>query len=92
MRVLVTGAAGFIGSTTVQHLVAKGHSVVGLDNFYTGKRLVPGGAYVVGNCGDLETLKQIPRLTLVFISLVLLRYPIRLWCRSSITKIMWLKP
>ena len=62
MRVLVTGAAGFIGSTTVQHLVAKGHSVVGLDNLYTGKRLVPGGTYIVGNCGDLETLKQIPEI------------------------------
>jgi UDP-glucose 4-epimerase len=37
VRALVTGAAGFIGSTLVDRLLADGHSVVGLDNFATGK-------------------------------------------------------
>ena len=37
MRALVTGAAGFIGSTLVDRLLADGHSVVGLDNFASGK-------------------------------------------------------
>ena len=37
VRVLVTGAAGFIGSTLVDRLLADGHTVVGLDNFATGK-------------------------------------------------------
>lgn len=32
-RVVVTGAAGFIGSTLVDRLLAEGRSVVGLDNF-----------------------------------------------------------
>jgi len=32
-RVLVTGAAGFIGSSTVDALLARGDEVVGLDNF-----------------------------------------------------------
>lgn len=33
MRVLVTGAAGFIGSHTADHLLARGDEVVGYDNF-----------------------------------------------------------
>jgi UDP-glucuronate 4-epimerase len=33
MKVLVTGAAGFIGAHTAQRLVARGDHVVGLDNF-----------------------------------------------------------
>ncbi|HEU4361067.1 MAG TPA: NAD-dependent epimerase/dehydratase family protein [Mycobacterium sp.] len=37
MRALVTGAAGFIGSTLVDRLRADGHEVVGLDNFATGR-------------------------------------------------------
>lgn len=36
-RVLVTGAAGFIGSHVVERLVRDGHSVVALDNLETGK-------------------------------------------------------
>jgi dTDP-glucose 4,6-dehydratase len=36
MRVLLTGAAGFIGSHLCDRLLAEGHSVVGLDNFVTG--------------------------------------------------------
>lgn len=37
MRALVTGAAGFIGSTLVDRLLADGHSVVGVDNLSSGK-------------------------------------------------------
>jgi UDP-glucose 4-epimerase len=37
MRAFVTGAAGFIGSTLVDRLLADGHDVVGFDNFSTGQ-------------------------------------------------------
>ena len=37
MRTLVTGAAGFIGSTLVDRLLADGHTVVGLDDLSSGR-------------------------------------------------------
>ena len=36
MRVLVTGAAGFIGSHLSEYLLDRGHSVIGMDNLITG--------------------------------------------------------
>ncbi len=37
-KILVTGCAGFIGSHICEALLAKGHKVVGIDNFYSGFR------------------------------------------------------
>jgi len=37
-RILVTGGAGFIGSHLCEWLLGQGHSVVCLDNFFTGSR------------------------------------------------------
>ncbi|MGI6250442.1 MAG: UDP-glucuronic acid decarboxylase family protein [Anaerolineaceae bacterium] len=36
MRILLTGAAGFLGSHLTDRLLADGHTVIGLDNFITG--------------------------------------------------------
>ena len=36
VRVLITGAAGFLGSHLCDRFLADGHEVVGLDNFITG--------------------------------------------------------
>jgi UDP-glucuronate decarboxylase len=38
MRILITGGAGFIGSHLSDRLLADGHHVVCLDNFFTGRR------------------------------------------------------
>ena len=38
MRTLVTGAAGFIGSTLVDRLLEEGHQVTGVDNLSAGSR------------------------------------------------------
>jgi dTDP-glucose 4,6-dehydratase len=36
MRILITGAAGFLGSHLCERLLGDGHEVVGMDNFITG--------------------------------------------------------
>jgi dTDP-glucose 4,6-dehydratase len=36
VRVLITGAAGFLGSHLADRFLAEGHAVVGMDNFITG--------------------------------------------------------
>ena len=38
MKILVTGAAGFLGSHLCDDLLDDGHEVIGLDNFFRGKK------------------------------------------------------
>src|SRR5512142_687677 len=47
MRILITGAAGFLGSHLCDRLLADGHEVIGLDNFITGSR--ENIAHLMGN-------------------------------------------
>jgi UDP-glucuronate decarboxylase len=37
-RILVTGGAGFLGSHLRERLVAQGHEVLCVDNYFTGRR------------------------------------------------------
>ncbi|KAK4765792.1 hypothetical protein SAY87_007434 [Trapa incisa] len=37
-RIVVTGGAGFVGSHLVDKLIARGDDVIGIDNFFTGRR------------------------------------------------------
>src|SRR5947199_10670823 len=53
MRILVTGAAGFLGSHLCDRLLALGHRVVGMDNFITGNR------------SNLDHLKSHPSFQLI---------------------------
>jgi dTDP-glucose 4,6-dehydratase len=53
MRVVVTGAAGFIGSHLCESLLARGCDVVGVDNFVT------------GSPDNLATFRTSPRFTFV---------------------------
>jgi dTDP-glucose 4,6-dehydratase len=47
MKVLITGAAGFLGSHLCDRFLRDGHSVVGLDNFVTGS--ADNIAHLIGN-------------------------------------------
>ena len=65
----VTGAAGFIGSNVVEHLLRAGATVVGFDSFATGtrktiERLQRAGnrfTFVEGDIRDAETLARLVR-------------------------------
>jgi len=49
MRVLITGAAGFLGSHLTDRLIAEGHKVIGMDNLITGNE--ENLAHLAGNPG-----------------------------------------
>lgn len=60
-RVLVTGAAGFIGSHVCAHLLRQGHKVMGLDDLSGGFRdQVPAGVeFVEGSVTDAALVQQL---------------------------------
>ena len=58
MRYLVTGCAGFIGSSLVDRLLQDGHEVVGIDNFSTGQ------------VEFLESANSSPRFTMLKVDLL----------------------
>lgn len=47
MKILITGAAGFLGSHLCDYLLEKGHEIVGMDNFITGSPM--NLAHLAGN-------------------------------------------
>lgn len=55
---LVTGGAGFVGSHLCERLVADGHTVISLDNYFSGteENHVPGVEYRTGHTKDIATL------------------------------------
>src|SRR5258705_10566144 len=61
MRVLVTGGAAYVGSVSVEALVAAGHEVVVLDDLSTGHRTADlgGSRLVAGTYGDRAAVARI---------------------------------
>lgn len=61
MKVLVVGGAGYIGSVTVEQLVAAGHDVIVLDNLSRGHAaaVVPQATLLVGDLADETFLESV---------------------------------
>jgi UDP-glucose 4-epimerase len=59
MKILITGALGFIGKNLAKKLVADGHDVIGLDNYEIGKPAdeVDGVRYLPWDIEQIEYLK-----------------------------------
>jgi len=57
-NILVTGGAGFVGSHLCERLVADGHTVTSLDNYFTGTvaNHVDGVKYIQGSTKDIDSL------------------------------------
>lgn len=75
MKVLVTGAAGYIGSILCEHLLAQGHSVIALDSLLYGQASLfhlcanPRFDFVRGDARDETLLRQLVRKADVLIPL-----------------------
>src|SRR5262249_36238348 len=67
MKILVTGAAGFIGGYLVEELLQAGHTVVGLDNFSKYGPLQqaslghPRYLFIEGDAKDTNLLRELSR-------------------------------
>jgi UDP-glucose 4-epimerase len=63
MRILVTGGAGYVGSVSVEHLVAAGHQVVVLDTYATARpgANLAGAAVVRGSYTDRVAVEGLLR-------------------------------
>ena len=62
MRILITGGAGCLGSNLIEHWLPKGHEILVVDNFATGKReVVPalkGLTLLEGSIADRQTVQR----------------------------------
>ena len=60
MKILITGGAGFIGSTIASACLDSGHEVVILDDLSAGRReFVEGRTFIEGDIGDRELLDRV---------------------------------
>ncbi|MEX2671522.1 MAG: UDP-glucose 4-epimerase GalE [Phycisphaeraceae bacterium] len=62
MKILMTGAAGYVGSACLRWMIRQGHEPIAYDNLLEGKKAaVPEGRLVVGDILDVEALTQAMR-------------------------------
>ena len=68
MRILVTGGAGFIGNNLIKSLLKKGHEVISVDDYSTGKKEnhIEGCQYIQRDILDIDPNDFIYKPDLVY--------------------------
>jgi UDP-glucose 4-epimerase len=61
-KIIITGAAGFIGSHIAQRLLDEGYHILALDNLVSGyrKNLPPGADFLNIDISDAKSLAKLP--------------------------------
>ena len=75
MRILITGGAGCLGSNLIEEWLPKGHTILTIDNFATGRQEVlssiPGIKVVCGTIADKALIDGYSKnLNLIMLSIV----------------------
>jgi len=60
-RIFVSGVAGFLGSHLADALLARGHEVIGCDNYIGGEfeNIPKGVVFHIADCNDLDRMREI---------------------------------
>ena len=68
MRILVTGGAGFVGANLIKKLLKKGHEVISVDDYSTGKKEnhIEGATYIQRDILDIDPHDFIYKPDLVY--------------------------
>lgn len=68
MRILVTGGAGFIGTNLIKRLLKDNHTVVSIDNYYTGLKQnhQNGATYIEEDISNIKDYSKFGKFDLVY--------------------------
>ena len=68
MRILVTGGAGFIGTNLIKRLLKDNHTVVSIDNYYTGLKQnhQNGATYIEEDISNIKNYSKFGEFDLVY--------------------------
>jgi UDP-glucose 4-epimerase len=71
MNILITGVGGFIASHIANRFISEGFSVVGVDDFSSGRRenVPPGVDLIVGDLADQDIIQKLPKSCILILHL-----------------------
>tara|TARA_R110002153_G_C13328922_1_gene497728 strand:- start:899 stop:1738 length:840 start_codon:yes stop_codon:yes gene_type:complete len=68
MKILITGGAGFIGTNLIKRLLKENHTIVSIDNYYTGKKSnhQKGVKYIEEDISNIVDYSQFGKFDLIY--------------------------